>query len=124
VIRVRHYSGDILNIRTEGFVRNPGYTVFEIYAEYPITTPRRSPDLREQYNRFRPVRNYFNGIVEFNVDLNRWAIEPAIRDGPNAIRINVTPNLYGETIYMTTGFPLNEPGVDPEYFDEYGNPLP
>jgi len=125
-IRVRHYSDAINLIKSSRSIGAPD--TFLIFAEYPISTPRQSPDLENQYSIFRPGR-ILNGIVEFNVDTNKYLIEPdsnfAHLQFNNAIQIWLfhPPTSMGNISYVATGFPLSEPNVEPQFFDKYGQPL-
>jgi hypothetical protein len=86
-IRVRHYSMAIMNIKSSRKIGRHG--TLEIYAEFPITTPRTHEAMVAQYKHFRPGGASLTGIVEFNVDLSRWNVSPDPSfPGENAIFIS------------------------------------
>ena len=120
-LRVRHYSYDIDGIKTCMCI-GPG--TFSIFAEHPIVTPRKSPDLEKMYAIFRPGRA-LEGIVEFNVDTNKFIVTPDmfLPGASNAVEISLYPNMVGDLSYIDTGFRLTEPRVNPEFYDKSGNTL-
>jgi hypothetical protein len=124
IIRVRHYSRNIYGVRGSTAIQSANHSsggTWQIYGEYPITTARRASDLENQYNKFRPHRGGFNGIVEFDLDEDKWLVVPYLPDGLNAVEITVAPTKQGDYSYFTIGFPLD---LNTEFFNKEGQPIP
>ena len=123
VVRVRHYSDAIQAIRNTMILKSQMRFTFNVWVEYPITTGYEEEEIRETVKSFfiYPIEGV-GGFVEFNVDLNKWILkqDPNLPLVYNAKAISLI-DMGAE--YMLNGFPLNQLGVDPKFFDWRGNPL-
>jgi len=117
VIRVRHYSQSITEIRSSMVIKSDRIAIF---AEYPIITPYEEQAIQRTSRSFMRPLDRQGGFVEFNVDLRKWRVEPDpnLQDMvTNAVRIRPKPlTLFNE-------FPLNELGVNPIFYNWRGRPL-
>jgi RHS repeat-associated protein len=120
--RVRHYSYNINSIRSEMLIRST-YGLL-IWVEYPITTSYEASAIRETVRLFGRDYGRISGFVEFNVDLGKWILKDD-ENLPGVYNAKVIPliTLDGNYSYVGIGFPLNEPEVNPKFFDETGKAL-
>jgi hypothetical protein len=88
-----------------------------IWVEEPISTPYDKAAIKRRTQTF--FITGVDGFVEFNVDLNKWAMaqDPNIDYDPNSKIIILHPP------YNISGFPLTDPNVNPVFFDEEGSPI-
>jgi RHS repeat-associated protein len=114
-VRVRHYSNSINSIKSQMLIRST--YGFSIWVEYPIFTSYEESEIRETVEIFGRDYSQITGFVEFDVDLEKWTMVP----DPNLKGIE---NAKMILTYVGNAFPLNEPGVNPMFFDKIGNPLP
>jgi hypothetical protein len=119
VVRVRHYSWAIDAIRSSMIIRSGDGLA--IWVEYPITTSYDESAIQRTSESFMRPLNGKGGFVEFNVDLNKWTMEP----DPNLIWVDNAKmiRLWNESdiSHVGVGFPLDDPSVDPRFFDWQGN---
>ena len=73
-VRVRHYDQQIDLIRSTMIIKSE--SGLAIWAEYPITTPYEEQAIQITTESFMRPLNGRGGFVEFNVDLNKWRMEP------------------------------------------------
>lgn len=126
LIRVRHYSQAIGQIKTAQEIRS-GMSGPLVFIEHPITTSRDAASIQQTTQSFFRPLNGTGGFVEFNVDLNKWVVaqDPNLPWVPNAKVIH--PITHQGTIYMkgaTMYFPLNEPIVMPTFYNWKGEKMP
>jgi hypothetical protein len=121
LIRVRRYTQRIaLNMKTMSFAQHN----FIFYAEYPIITPLNAQAFREVYKLFGKDPLKLTGAVDFNLDLDRWNIQPddnliAVN---NAIQVQFVPSKRNEVLtLLASGFRLDELNVNPVFYDASGN---
>ena len=106
-------------------LKSPERLTLGIWVEYPITTGYdKDAKIRETIRSFFiywPTNNA-GGFVEFNVDLERWTLiqDPNLPQASNAKVIALSKMGYQ---HMLRGFPLDEPGVNPKFYDWRGSPL-
>ena len=103
-------------------VIKPGRSGPAVWVEFPITTSYDKTDIETVTKSFFRPLNDKGGFVEFNVDLDKWELQqdPNLPDVRNAKMIWLITK-QGE-IHID-GFPLSEPGVEPEFFDYEGNKI-
>ena len=118
IARVRHYDQQIDLIESTMLIKSQ--EGLAIWVEHPIITPYEKDAIQETTASFMRALNGHGGFVEFNVDLNKWRMEP----DPNLPWVSNAKIIWlggpGNLPYIGVGFPLHEPGVDPVFFDWQG----
>jgi RHS repeat-associated protein len=122
IIRVRHYSRSIDLIMGSMVIRSADELA--IWVEYPITTPYEENAIQLTSASFLRPLDGKGGFVEFDVDLNKWRME----QDPNLSHVGNSKIiwLWGPdigTTYLSIGYPLYEPNVNPEFYDWKGNQM-
>lgn len=95
-----------------------------VWVEYPILAGYDAASIQQAVHKFRiGFWSTAGGFVEFNVDLDKWRV---IQD-PNLPHISNAKMIALAQMgieYAQTGFPLDEPEVEPKFYNWQGNPLP
>jgi RHS repeat-associated protein len=120
-VRARHYDQQINLIHATMLIKSADGLA--VWVEYPVITPYNEGAIQATTLSFMRPLNGRGGFVEFNVDVNKWRMEP----DPNLPWLRNAKIIWlgnaDDLKYIGVGFPLSDPGVAPLFFDWKGHPI-